>query len=79
MYLVNKVLPTPAKAVYDLMDYDGTILDLKRGEQKYMSVYRTFGKYAYTSDNKVDLKPSMDEDWAELGNREASVSILRSE
>ena len=44
-----------------------------------MSVYRTFGKYVYTSDNKVDLKPSMEEDWAEIGNREASVSILRSE
>ena len=79
MYLINKVLPTPSKAVYDLMNYDGTILDLKRGEQKYMSVYRTFGKYVYTSDIKVDLKPSMEEDWAEIGKREASVSILRSE
>ena len=79
MYLVNKVLPTPSKPVYDLMDYDGTILDLKRGEQKYMSVNRTFGKFVYTGDDKVDLKPAMEEDWAELGNRDASVSILRSE
>ena len=79
MYLINKVLPTPAKPVYDVMDYDGTILDLKRGEQRYMSVYPTFGKFVYTADNKVDLKPAMEEDWAELGNREASVSILRSE
>ena len=79
MHLINKILPTPARPVYDVMNYDGTILDLKRGEQRFMTVYRTFGKFVYTADHKVDLKPAMEEDWAELGNREASVSILRSE